>query len=69
MEDEYKLLESEYLSNRYVDHAQILNLSLDEQIITYKSFKWRQPPIEDDLKILKLEYLSNHCMEPGIWVL
>ena len=35
----------------------MFNLSLDDQTIYYKSFKWRRPPMEDDLKILKGEYI------------
>ena len=55
----------EYLCNHLSDHAQILNLSLDDQTILYKSLKWRQPPVEDDLKILKVEYLSSHLLDPN----
>ena len=29
----------------------------------YKSFKSREPPIEDDLKILKVEYFSNQSSD------
>ena len=60
MEDDLKLLKVGYLSNRFLDHAQILNLSLHDQSILYKSFKGRLPPMEDDLKILKVEYLIFH---------
>jgi hypothetical protein len=59
MEDDLKLFKVEYLSNRLLDHAQILNLSLECQTILYKSFKWRWLPMEDNLKILKMEYLSK----------
>ena len=59
MEDDLKILKVEYLSNHLSDHAQILNLSFDDQTIFYKSLKWRRPPMEDDLKILKVEYLST----------
>ena len=53
----------EYLSNRLLDHTQILNLSLDDQTILCKSFKCRQPQMEDDLQILKMEYLSNRLLD------
>ena len=33
MEDDLKILKVEYLSNRLLDHTQILNLSLDDQVI------------------------------------
>ena len=33
MEDNLKILKVEYLSNHLLDHAQILNLSLDDQTI------------------------------------
>ena len=60
MEDNLKKLKVKYLSNHLLDHTQILNLSLDNQTIFYKFFKWRRPPIKDNFKILKVEYLSNH---------
>ena len=60
MEDDLKILKVEYISYHLLDHSQILNLSLDNQTIFYKSLKWRWPPMEDDLQILKEEYLSNH---------
>ena len=63
MEDDFKILKVEYLSNHLLDNVQILNLSLDDQTTFYKYFKWRRPPMEDDLKILKAEYLSNHLLE------
>jgi hypothetical protein len=47
--------------NNFLDPSQIVNLSLNEQTILYKSIKCRRPPMEDELKILKMEYLSNHC--------
>ena len=62
MEDDLKISKLEYLRNPLLDHTQILNLSLFDQTIFYKSSKWRQPPKEDDLILLKAEYLSNHCM-------
>ena len=64
MEDNLQILKMEYLSNRLLDHTQILNLSLHDQTIFRKSFKWRRPPVEDNLKILKVEYLSNHLLDP-----
>ena len=48
-------------NNKLLDPSQILNLSLDDQTIMYKSIKGRQPLMEDDIKILKVEYLS-HCL-------
>ena len=39
MEDGLKILKVEYISNHLLDHTQILNLSLDDQTIFYKSFK------------------------------
>ena len=42
MEDDLKILEVEYLSNHLLDPTQILNLSLDDQTILYKFFKWRR---------------------------
>ena len=50
MEDELKIL-VEYLSNHLLDPTQILNISLYDQIILYKFFKWRCPPMEDDLQL------------------
>ena len=60
MESDLKILEVKYLSNHILDYTQILNLSLEDQTIYYKYFKWRWPPMEDILKILKVEHLSNH---------
>ena len=39
MEDDRKILKAEYLSNRLLDPTQIVNLSLGEQTIFYKSLK------------------------------
>ena len=64
MEDNLAILKVEYLSNHLLDPTQILNLSLDDQTILFKLFKWRRPPMEDDLKILKVEYISNHLLDP-----
>jgi hypothetical protein len=50
MEDDHKILKVEYLSNHLLDHIQMLNLSLDDQTIFYKTFKWRRPPMEDNLQ-------------------
>ena len=65
MEDNFKILKVEYLSNH---PTHILNLPLDYQTILYTSFKWRGPPIKVDLKILKLEYRSHQCIDCGVWV-
>ena len=53
----------EDLSNCLLDQTQILNLSLFDQTIFCKFFKWRRPSVEDDLKILKVEYLSNLLLD------
>ena len=53
----------EYLSNHLLDDTQILNLSLDDQTIFYKSIQWRRAPMEDDFKKLKVKYLSNHLLD------
>ena len=52
MEDDLKILKVEYISNHLLDLTQILNLSLDDQIILYKFFKWRRPSMEDDLQLM-----------------
>jgi hypothetical protein len=59
MEDELKIIKVKYLSNRLLDPTQILNLCLDDQTISYKSFKWRQPPMEDNLNIFKVKHLRD----------
>ena len=63
MEDDLIISKVEFLSNRLLDHTQILNFDLGDQSKLLKYFKWRQPPMEDDLKILKVEYLSNCLMD------
>ena len=60
MEDDLKILNVEYLSNRWTDLTQIWNLILGDQTKVNKFFKWRWLLTEDDLKILDLEYFSNH---------
>ena len=60
MEDDLKILKVEYLSNRWSDFPQTLNLIIGDQNQTKKCFKLRLHPMEDDLKILKVEYLSNY---------
>ena len=52
MEDDLKILKIEYLSNYLLDNTQILNSSLEDQTIFYKSFKYRRHQMEDDLNIL-----------------
>ena len=64
IEDDLKILKVKYLSNRLLDHTEILNLDWDDQSKVFKSFKWRRSPMEDDLKILKMEYLINHLLDP-----
>ena len=44
-------------------HYFILNLSLDDQTLFYKSLKWRRPQMEDHLKMLKVEYLSIRFLD------
>jgi hypothetical protein len=63
MEDKLKILKVEYLSNHLLDHIRILNLSLDEQTIFDKSFKWRRPLVEDNLEIFLVKYLRNCLLE------
>jgi hypothetical protein len=41
----------EYLSNHLLDTIQILSLSLDDQILLYKFFQWRRPPVKDNLQL------------------
>ena len=43
MEDDLKILKVEYLSNHLLDRTQISKLSLNDQTIVYKFFKWRRP--------------------------
>ena len=50
MEDDNKILKLKYLSNHIWNHTQILNLSLDDQTIFYKSLRGRWPSLEDDLR-------------------
>jgi hypothetical protein len=57
MEDNLKISKVENLSKHFLDHTQMLNLSLDDHTIFYKYLKWRRP------QILKMEYLSNHLMD------
>ena len=64
MEEDLKLSKVECLNNCLFDCTQILNLSLDDQTIFCKCFKWRRPLMEDNLKILKVKYLSNHLLDP-----
>ena len=49
MEDNLKILKVEYLRNHFLDVTQILNLSVNDQTIFYKSSKWRRIPVEDSL--------------------
>ena len=53
MEDYLKILEVEYLSNNWLDLAQILNLSWGDQTKIAYCLKWRPNPMEDDLKTLQ----------------
>ena len=56
MEEGLKILKLEYLSNHLLDHNQILDLSLDDQTISYKSSKWRQSPMEDEFIVKRFTY-------------
>ena len=49
IEDDLNLLKVEYLNNLFLDHTQILNLSLNVQTIFCQSYKWRLPPMEEDI--------------------
>ena len=49
MKDNLKILKIEYLINHFLDHTQILDLSLNDQTIFNKSLKWKLHPMEDDL--------------------
>ena len=60
--DNLKILIVEYISNHWLDLAQILNLSLYDQIKITNAFG-RQTKLEDNLKILIVEYLRNHWSE------
>ena len=59
MEGKLKILKVEYLSNLQLDTTHISNLSLYDQTMFCKFFKWRRPPMEDNLKILKAKYLNT----------
>ena len=73
MEEDLKIFQVEYLSNHWLDLAQILNLSLGEKTKIKKArneddLQWRRPPMkttsnEDDLKITKVAYLSNYWLD------
>ena len=63
MEDNLKILKVAYLSNNLLDPNQILNLSLYNHTVLYKSFQWIRPSMEDKLKISKVEYLSNRLLD------
>ena len=39
MEDNLNILKVKYISNHLLDHTKLLNLSLDQQSIFYKSLK------------------------------
>ena len=55
MEDDFKILKVDYLSNHYSDFSEIWNLGSGDQT----KINNRGHTIEVDLKILKVEYLSN----------
>jgi hypothetical protein len=70
MEDDLKILLSEYLSNHRRDLPQILELRLGDRTKNINAWneddlylKWRRHPMEDDLKILKVGYLRNHLLD------
>ena len=53
MEDDLKILKVGFISNHLLDPTHISNLSLQYQVIVYKTFKWRRPSMEDDQQYLK----------------
>jgi hypothetical protein len=53
MEDDLKILNVEYLSNR-------LKLRLMGPTRVYRSLKVKMTPMEDNLKIINVEYLTKH---------
>ena len=65
MEDDLKILKVEYLSYHLLDHTQILNLSLDDQTIFYKSFKWRWP----QMKVTLVAKMTSKHVEYDLRVL
>ena len=71
-EDDINILKVEYISNHWLYHNQIQNLSLGDQILQMLQIKMtsigRQPPMEDNLKIFQVEYLSNRWLNlTQIW--
>ena len=57
MEEDLKILKVEYLSNRFLDHTMILNVSLDDQnhilqVLKMKTISnGRQSPMEGNLQM------------------
>ena len=50
MEDDLKISKMEYLSNRWSDYLQSLNLSWGDQTKTENYLKCIQPSMEEDIK-------------------
>jgi hypothetical protein len=67
MEDDLKNMKLDFLSNHWVDHNKILNVTSGDQNKAGEGFHWRQPQrkttsMEDDFNNLKLDFLSNRCV-------
>ena len=61
MEDDLKISKEEYLGNLLLDHTQILNWSLDDQTIFYKSLnednlQWKMTSKYEKLNISATTY-------------
>ena len=63
MEVDLKNFKSEISEEPLIGSYSNFKLKLRWQTISYKSIKWRWPPVEDNLKILKVEYLSIHLLD------
>ena len=50
MTDDLKICKVEYISNHFLDQTQIVDLSLNDQTIFYKSLHCILPTMEDDLR-------------------
>ena len=68
MKDDLNKFKVEYLSNNLLYPTQ--NLSLDDQIILYKFFKWRRPPREDDLQLkMTSQYQKWNISATAYWIM